>query len=112
MPRNILSPTLRFGFLISPAIKVTPVQESLENKVPTIAAEIPDIKAVPLMGNQEPVSKSKVFGLQVLVQLAFQMSALAARMNPKIINPEMDAILMMVSMVCKVLPFFTPRVFK
>ena len=56
VPRNKLSPTLRFGFLISPAIKVTPTQASLENKEPTIAAEIPAIKAVPLMVIQEPLS--------------------------------------------------------
>ncbi|MNE53089.1 hypothetical protein D3C80_1477950 [compost metagenome] len=77
-----------------------------------MAAEIPEISAVPPIGNQEPVSVSKAFGTQVLVQLAFQISALAARINPKIINPEMDAIFITVRMVCRSLLFFTPRVFK
>jgi hypothetical protein len=56
VPRNKLKPTLRFGFLISPAMKVTPFHASLENKEPTIAAAIPEIKATPLIGSQEVVS--------------------------------------------------------
>ena len=43
VPRNRLRPTLRFGFLISPAMKVTPFHASLEKREPTIAAEIPVI---------------------------------------------------------------------
>ncbi|MNF84973.1 hypothetical protein D3C84_673550 [compost metagenome] len=108
----MLKPTFLFGFLISPAIKVTPVQESLENKVPTIAADIPEIKAVVLIGIHEPVSVLKECGVQASVQLAFQIEALAARVNPKMISPEMDTIFIMVKMVCRILLFFTPRVFK
>ena len=73
VPRNMLNPTFLFGFLISPAMKVTPVQESLENKVPTIAAEIPEIKAVVPIGIQDPFSVLKECGVQASVQFAFQI---------------------------------------
>ena len=53
VPKNKLKPTLRFGFFISPEIKVTPFQASLENSQPTIAAAIPETKAIPEIGNQE-----------------------------------------------------------
>ena len=93
-------------------MKVTPVQESLENKVPTIAAEIPEIKAVVPIGIQDPFSVLKECGVQASVQFAFQIEDLAAKVNPKMINPEMDTIFIMVKMVCRILLFFTPRVFR
>src|SRR3954465_9518140 len=97
VPRNRLNPTFRFGFLISPAIKVTPTHASLENKDPTIAAEIPVSKAEPPIGIQDPFSVSNALEPHALVQLAFQISALAAKMNPKTINPNKDKILIIVN---------------
>ena len=52
VPKNKLSPILRCGFLISPAMKVTLFQESLLKIEPTIAAAISPIKAVPCTGTQ------------------------------------------------------------
>ena len=99
---------MRFGFLISPAINVTPFQASLENKDPTIAAEIPVNKAVPPIGNHEPVSELNERVFQASDQFAFQTSAFAANNNPKIIKPNKDRILITVKIVCNVLLFLTP----
>ena len=99
---------MRFGFLISPAIKVTPSQATLENNEPTKAAEIADIKATPLIGIQLPVFTFSDRETQAFVQLASQTSALAA-IKPKIIKPANDTIFMTVRTVCNILEFFTPR---
>src|SRR3970040_3077896 len=108
VPRNRLKPTLRFGFLISPAMKVTPSQATLENIEPTKAAEIADIKTIPLIGIQVPVATSSDFDPQASTQLASQTSAFAA-MKPKTISPANDRILITVNTVCRILEFFTPR---
>ena len=109
VPKNKLNPTFRFGFLISPAMKVTPFQASLENIEPTQAAETAAIKAIPPTETQEPVSFISDFVAQASAQLAFQISALAPKANPKMISPKSDKILMMVKTVCMILLFFTPR---
>jgi hypothetical protein len=60
--------------LISPAIKVTPSQATLENIEPTNAAEIAEINVTPLIGVQVPVVTSKE-DEAALVQFASQTSA-------------------------------------
>ena len=90
MPKNRLNPTFRFGFLISPAIKVTPFQASLEKTEPTIAAEIAEIIVVPTIEDHKLVSLSKDCNAKAFSQLAFQISEFAAKAKPKIIKPNKD----------------------
>ena len=79
------------------------------SKTVTITATKAVNNCVPLIGSHEPVATSSDFELQALDQLAFQISAFEAKTNPKRINPSIDEILMTVRTVCKILPFFTPR---
>ncbi|MNR04211.1 hypothetical protein D3C85_1201500 [compost metagenome] len=109
VPRNRLSPTLRSGFLISPAMKVTPFQASLENKEPTREAETAAKRTDPPTVIQDPLSTLKDLVLQASAQLAFHISDLAPKVKPNIIRPKRDNILIMVRKVCSVLLSFTPR---
>lgn len=99
VPKNKLKPTFLFGFLISPAIKVTPFQASLENTDPTNAAEIPVIRAVPLIGSQLLSDASKLRDTQAFVQFASQISDFAASKNPNTISPRRENILIIVRTV-------------
>ena len=72
-----LSPILRFGFLISPAIKVTLFHASLLNIEPTMDAAIAPKMATPNSGVVLP-SVAIVFISQACSQLAFQILAFEA----------------------------------
>src|SRR5690606_10089676 len=108
VPKNKLRPTFFCGFLISPAIKVTPVHASEEKMEPTIAAENPESKAVPPIEAQVMVSRSNEREPQTSVQFAFQIYALESSKKPKTTNPNKESILMIVRKVCNSLPFLTP----
>ncbi|MNE31990.1 hypothetical protein D3C80_1255830 [compost metagenome] len=104
VPRKRLSPIFRFGFFISPAIKVTLFQASLLKTEPTIAAAIPPSKAVPAIGaTLNPpatlqLSTNEAFvAIQALVQLAFHTSGLNMT-KPATIKPKSASNLVEVKM--------------
>src|SRR5690554_160865 len=108
VPKKRLKPTFRFGFLISPEIKVTPFHASDEKSEPTIEATNAETRTVPPIETQLPVSESNDLALQASVQLAFQTSISKASEKPKTTNPKREAILIKVKNVCKYLAFRTP----
>src|SRR5690606_30687126 len=105
------NPMFLLGFLISPAINVTPVQASLEKIEPTIAAEIPDNKAVPPIEVQVMVSRLNERDPQTFAQLAFHTSAFAPSRKPNTTRPKRESIFIMVRKVWSTFPFFTPLLF-
>src|SRR5690606_38589132 len=108
VPKKRLNPTFRFGFLISPEIKVTPFHASDEKSEPTIEATKAETRTVPPIETQLPVSESNDLAFHASVQLAFQTSVSKANENPKITNPKSEAILINMKKVCKYLEFRTP----
>src|SRR4051812_28899583 len=98
VPRKRLSPIFRRGFLTSPAMKVILFQASLLKIEPTIAAAIPPTTAAPVIGDtRKPLPGLQLLisnafvALQAFAQFAFHISALAARKNPKMINPNNES---------------------
>ncbi|MNV74182.1 hypothetical protein D3C71_1673830 [compost metagenome] len=87
------------GFLISPAMKVTLFQASLENSEPTIAETTAANKVAPPMLTAVCVSGFQLNGVNTSAQLAFHTSDLNAKSKPVMISPKRDKILMTVSKV-------------
>ena len=109
VPKKRLNPILRFGFLISPAIKVTLFHASLLNIEPTIEAAIAPKMATPKIG-AVLLSDAIVFISHALAQLASQILAFDANRKPNPIKPNKDASLVIVKVDCIILPPCTPLV--
>src|SRR4051812_37362099 len=97
VPMNKLRPILRFGFFISPAIKVTLFHASLLKTDPTMAAAMPPINAAPAIGlTAKPAAGLQASFREVLVeaqasvQFADQTSGLNI-INPAMIKPNKDS---------------------
>src|SRR5690606_12805165 len=75
-PRKRLNPTFRFGFFISPAMKVTLFQASLEKMEPTMAETIPAKMAAPNVGIADSVAMSQRIVRQASDQLVSHISEL------------------------------------
>src|SRR5690348_7098341 len=108
VPKNKLSATSRFGFFISPAIKVTLFQESLLKIDPTMEAAIaPKAAAVAYWVKLPSMFSLRRF--QALLQFRCQVLLLSAQ-KPKMIRPNKLMILVSVKMVWITLPLLTPLV--
>ena len=110
-----VKPIFFFGFLISPAIKVTLFQASLLKIEPTIEEAIAPTAAAPINGRtivlNPPASVPAAIDCicQAFVQLACHTSPLAM-MNPNTINPNKESNLVRVKVVCISLPPLIPLV--
>src|SRR5690606_2413239 len=103
-PKKRLNPTFRFGFFISPAMKVTLFQASLEKMEPTMAETIPAKMAAPNVGIADSVAMSQRIVRQASDQLVSHISELKPKVKPTTINPTRDNILTNVKRVCVIFP--------
>ena len=109
VPKKRLNPIFRFGFFISPAIKVTLFHASLLKIEPTIEAAMAPKIATPKMG-VVLLSDAIVFISHAFAQLASQILAFDANKKPNPIKPNKEANLVMVKVDCIILPPCTPLV--
>ena len=105
VPKKRLRPIFRWGFLISPAIKVTLFQESLLKIEPTIEAAIAPINTPPVMGCQlvgdnTPVAfePRSCIACKPVCQFSDQKLCFASR-KPKMISPKSETSLVTVKLV-------------